>query len=263
MRYRRPSRLRRIAKLVGLAVCVFLTTAWAVSTIYQFAVTRRIIPRIQIATGPPMYWARCDSLFMGRITINGLAVTVNQGWEFMGPVRTNQLPHNFGFVLPYFGKIATVPGLPARLTVVIPMWLPLVVFAIPTAHFWYRDRRPPKGCYRVHRLSRRSSLLIAGIVFFVLFVLTSFAIEAIATPTIRSDFISATGSSETLSLAILLLLTLSIPYLAARWLFSLLRWQTLSSDEPLCLHCGYNLTGNESGVCPECSTPVPKQETTA
>ncbi len=27
--------------------------------------------------------------------------------------------------------------------------------------------------------------------------------------------------------------------------------------------CGYNLTGNESGVCPECATPVPKQETTA
>ena len=27
-----------------------------------------------------------------------------------------------------------------------------------------------------------------------------------------------------------------------------------------CLHCGYNLTGNESGKCPECATPVPKQE---
>ncbi len=30
-----------------------------------------------------------------------------------------------------------------------------------------------------------------------------------------------------------------------------------------CPHCGYNLTGNESGKCPECSTPVPQQETTA
>ena len=30
-----------------------------------------------------------------------------------------------------------------------------------------------------------------------------------------------------------------------------------------CLTCGYNLTGNESGVCPECSTPVPKREPTA
>ncbi len=30
-----------------------------------------------------------------------------------------------------------------------------------------------------------------------------------------------------------------------------------------CQQCGYNLTGNESGVCPECATPVPKQETNA
>ncbi len=30
-----------------------------------------------------------------------------------------------------------------------------------------------------------------------------------------------------------------------------------------CPHCGYNLTGNESGVCPECATAVPEQKTTA
>ena len=30
-----------------------------------------------------------------------------------------------------------------------------------------------------------------------------------------------------------------------------------------CLHCGYNLTGNKSGVCPECATPVPKEANTA
>ena len=28
-----------------------------------------------------------------------------------------------------------------------------------------------------------------------------------------------------------------------------------------CPHCGYNLTGNESGKCSECSTPVPKATT--
>jgi hypothetical protein len=26
-----------------------------------------------------------------------------------------------------------------------------------------------------------------------------------------------------------------------------------------CRRCGYNLTGNVSGVCPECGTPVPEQ----
>ena len=27
----------------------------------------------------------------------------------------------------------------------------------------------------------------------------------------------------------------------------------------LCLKCGYDLTGNESGVCPECGTKVEKE----
>ena len=27
----------------------------------------------------------------------------------------------------------------------------------------------------------------------------------------------------------------------------------------VCIACGYNLTGNTSGVCPECGTPVPKE----
>jgi hypothetical protein len=30
-----------------------------------------------------------------------------------------------------------------------------------------------------------------------------------------------------------------------------------------CRHCGYNLTGNISGVCPECGTPCPQQTTTS
>jgi hypothetical protein len=30
-----------------------------------------------------------------------------------------------------------------------------------------------------------------------------------------------------------------------------LRWQAC-----LCLRCGYNLTGNKSGTCPECGEPI-------
>ena len=29
---------------------------------------------------------------------------------------------------------------------------------------------------------------------------------------------------------------------------------------PVCRPCGYNLTGNVSGVCPECGTPIEKPE---
>ena len=189
MRYRRTSRFRRVAKWAGLGVCVFLTATWAVSTIFWFQVTRPIIPRIQlgtsdsylndkkIATGPPIFLCRYDRLFRGRITINGFDAMSNIGWWFSGPIAPILSLHHLGFVLPHSGQNPVVPGKPARLTVTVPMWLPLVVFAIPTAYFWYRDRRTAKP-----------------------------------------------GN---------------------------------------CLTCGYNLTGNESGKCPECSTPVPKQETTA
>jgi hypothetical protein len=35
-----------------------------------------------------------------------------------------------------------------------------------------------------------------------------------------------------------------------RWL----RWRTVAMDQPTCSRCGYNLTANESGICPECGT---------
>ncbi len=35
-----------------------------------------------------------------------------------------------------------------------------------------------------------------------------------------------------------------------------LDWRGLRLRRGLCVECGYNLTGNVSGVCPECGTPV-------
>ncbi len=33
--------------------------------------------------------------------------------------------------------------------------------------------------------------------------------------------------------------------------------QARFSSDPLCATCQYNLTGNLSGICPECGTPIP------
>ena len=178
MKYRRPSRFRRVAKWVGLAVCVFLTTAWAVSTVFQFGVTRTILPRVLSPanwdkTLPPIYWVRLYTLYRGKVTINGLAVAKDEDWGVNGPFAATLSLSDFGFVLPNSRRFSGIPGVSARLTVIIPLWLPLIVFGIPTACCWFYDRRPAKG----H-----------------------------------------------------------------------------------CQTCGYNLTGNESGKCPECATAVPKQE---
>ena len=36
------------------------------------------------------------------------------------------------------------------------------------------------------------------------------------------------------------------------------RWKKIVSPSG-CTECGYNLTGNTSGTCPECGTPVPSK----
>lgn len=59
-------------------------------------------------------------------------------------------------------------------------------------------------------------------------------------------------------------------YFPLWWLASLLaafsllcawRWRRAMRKPPdeQCRKCGYNLTGNTSGVCPECGTPVPQK----
>lgn len=34
------------------------------------------------------------------------------------------------------------------------------------------------------------------------------------------------------------------------------RWRSRPCGYPTCAQCGYNLTGNVSGICPECGTPI-------
>jgi hypothetical protein len=34
-------------------------------------------------------------------------------------------------------------------------------------------------------------------------------------------------------------------------------WRRREAAFPSCARCGYNLTGNVSGTCPECGTPIP------
>ena len=46
--------------------------------------------------------------------------------------------------------------------------------------------------------------------------------------------------------------TLALAYVASRLVYDKLRWKHVEPDGTHCCWCGYNLTGNISGVCPEC-----------
>jgi hypothetical protein len=50
--------------------------------------------------------------------------------------------------------------------------------------------------------------------------------------------------------------TLALAYLASRFLYCRLRWKLIEYDGTYCWNCGYNLTGNTSGRCPECGEAI-------
>ncbi len=68
-------------------------------------------------------------------------------------------------------------------------------------------------------------------------------------------FLGSVGSDiASRQMAVLLLYT--SPLFGALWATLLLRWSRRPCiDLGCCQACGYNLTGNTSGICPECGTP--------
>lgn len=151
MRYRRPSKVRRIAKWVGLGVCVAMLAAWASST--RFHLT---------------YW-QSDPSFRVRAFHGRIEFTLSKystSWPGSPGLSWGRVPFYGGFVRPDWAG-----GMRNYLR--LPFWLLAIAALIPTSILRHRDRRPPEGhCHR----------------------------------------------------------------------------------------CGYNLKGNESGVCPECATPIARNE---
>ncbi len=47
-----------------------------------------------------------------------------------------------------------------------------------------------------------------------------------------------------------------LAYLVARFVYCAVRWKLVEYDGSWCTTCGYDLTGNVSGVCPECGEAV-------
>jgi hypothetical protein len=124
MRYRRPSRLRRALKWGGLVVCVVLVAAFITSL------------RWEIAVGAPY---RSLTLWIGCVYITDLCQFGNERYVAdHGRFAWREAARGPAWI-PWSFSLFGIP------TVVVPLWIPLVITAIPTAFLWYRDRRPPKG----------------------------------------------------------------------------------------------------------------------
>lgn len=134
----RKSRTRRILKWVGLGVCVLILIVWCLNT----TVLRSELLFVE-------YFGRSNYLCIYQGTIEWVVPDANpaerRGWQI------NDVPgypfvsrmHRVGFLLP---DIDLAPN--GTRFVLIPLWLPFLLVALPTGYLFWRDRRriPPGHC---------------------------------------------------------------------------------------------------------------------
>lgn len=94
------------------------------------------------------------------------------------------------------------------------------------------------------------SLLVAAPIYLVSIVGLSWLLDVMAS---YFGWYIPSGRVGMLSLAVTMFVVLFVPYLVARYVHHKVRWRRLE-DANLCVACGYDLTGNVSGRCPECGT---------
>ena len=97
---------------------------------------------------------------------------------------------------------------------------------------------------------------MAAVCYALLFVATSVIARVALNEMVGANLLSRKSLNRTSTLGILMLIVFFVPYLPSRLIFARLRWRRILWDGSYCLRCGYNLTGNVSGICPECGEPI-------
>lgn len=146
-------------------------------------------------------------------------------------------------------------------TSVVFVFLPPIAGCLASPLVFHLTTPRPAGlehehAYRIQRLSQRAATVLSVAVYGAVLVATPIVIESISHSVWRHEFIELFGGSETLGLIVGMFLTLLVPYMVARPCFQIFRWKLVRSVVPLCPSCLYELSGNESGVCPECGSQI-------
>ncbi|MBN2562782.1 MAG: hypothetical protein JXQ75_17805 [Phycisphaerae bacterium] len=117
-------------------------------------------------------------------------------------------------------------------SIALPLWMPLALAAIVTYWLW---------CIQDRRIGKWVGTVI-GLAFLVLCALVSWGVPILP--------VSGTVLLIFVFYGILLSLSFGIPASMLWWY----EWRRIPAGH--CRECGYDLTGNTSGICPECGTPI-------
>ena len=134
---------------------------------------------------------------------------------------------------------------------IIPLWSLLVVFwCYPIKVFILRARRR-------RYVERRWFAVTAGMSAFAFAVFEIFYLHIFE---VRLDRVFGSGTA---ALVVELVILVSVPPICAILVHNVivgpLRRASLRKPR-MCVGCDYNLTGNESGVCPECGTKMDESQ---
>ena len=159
--------------------------------------------------------------------------------------------------------------------VTLPLWIPVLIIALPTAVLWYRDRRYTREwCRRLtdwlHPVRRKRMtlwlVLACTLVHGLVSVATLRAIFDVSG--FFGPFIERAAPKSIVAFInwalwwvfwIAPCLILAAPLWGILWAWLYVRTLNRLGPRPglkHCFECGYDLTGNVSGICPECGGKV-------
>jgi len=141
------------------------------------------------------------------------------------------------------------------------------LIAVPTLVLWLLDLRrgrhagpPILGTRRIRRFKGTTASIVACVVYLASLAAMPFILFSIVDGRGSREVLAKLHLPELASLGIVLFLTLAVPYIPARLAYSIIRWRTVRIREGVCWRCGYDLTKNESGRCPECGVEIERVE---
>jgi len=151
----------------------------------------------------------------------------------------------------------------------IPLWMPFALSCFSAGVLWYRDRR--HALYCCHRFKKwmapKRRLRVTVGMSLGMIVLHFITVELVSTyfPSMYQYFFPIEAGylhrRRVLEIGMLVLTSLGLasPVLGVFWTWlivrTLNRWRR-EFDPMLCSDCGYDLTGNTSGICSECGSMI-------
>lgn len=246
---RRRSGIRRVLKWLGTLLCVLIAFAFFYSTRRTVYWTSPGLSQADLMLGAVGYgWIRDDA------PLEDWKYPPRPGW---GHGRLGGSPKLYWWIVSGGNKYCR--------WVIVPLWMPFVVLSIPTTVLWYRDRKS------IPEALRRFSVWMTPrwpkkvtfwrvVLFCVIHIAALFSGLFIFEKT-YNFFVEHPSDHPVYPIVELLVVILfwSTPLWAVLWAWlwtRLLNWLFRRQPGQRCRTCGYDLTGNVSGRCPECGTQL-------